>query len=384
MSSKKKTRIPVSEITRRQLWATSAGRCQLEGCNRLLTEYHRKQTYRNRGYVAHIYAAEPGGPRPHPTMKPEELNQFDNLMMLCDSCHKEVDIDAPEEYPATRLIAAKEQHIADVKRLTDHASAPRTQLLIFGARIGAFDPKISFRDASAAVLETHQPNDSSAIKIGITGFSTVEDHHDDYWPLVGKHLEKEFLTKVESLQAVGACDHFSVFAFAPQPLLVKLGTLIGSLKNVSCYQLSKEPSSWCWQASEPSACHTLTQTTKGDGPVVLNLSLSGLIAKNRIDTTLGPDCTIWTITHDRPHNDYLRSPAELADFRKIIRQAYSQIKLVHGEGTTINIFPFAPISTMVETGRTWNPKADLPLIIYDQNKKRDGFIKTITINPKNN
>ena len=384
MSSKKKTRLKPVTAVRRRLWATSAGRCQLEGCNSELSLDPFAKTYLNRGYIAHIYGAEENGPRSDHNLNPEQLREFENLMMLCNDCHIKVDRYQEADFPAARLFAAKAQHLADIKRLTDHASAPRTQLIIFQARVGSFDPEISFRDASTAVLGTHQPNDNSAIKIGITGFSTVEDHHDDYWPLVGKHLEKEFLTKVESLQAVGACDHFSVFAFAPQPLLIKLGTLIGSLKNVSCYQLSKEPSSWCWQAIEPSACHTLTQTIKGDGPVVLNLSLSGFISKDRIDATLGPDCTIWTITHDRPHNDYLRSPAELSDFRKIIRQAYSQIKLVHGEGTTINIFPFAPISTMVETGRTWNPKADLPLIIYDQNKKRNGFIKTITINPKNN
>lgn len=377
-----KTRKSISEITRRQLWATSAGRCQLEGCNRLLTQYHRKQTYRNRGYIAHIYAAEPGGPRPHPTLKPEELNQFDNLMMLCDSCHKEVDVDAPDEYPATRLIAAKEQHLADVRRLTDHASAPRTQLLVFGARIGSFDPPISFRDTSVAVLSTHQPNDSSAIKISVTGFSSVEDHHDEYWPLLSMHLEKEFLTKIESLQAVSPSDHYSVFAFAPQPLLIKLGTLIGGLKNVSCYQLSKEPTSWRWRSTDQTVSHSVRQTKKARGPVALNLSLSATITEERITATLGPDCAIWELTHDSPDNDYLRSPADLTDFRKTIRRAFSQIKLMHGENAVINVFPAAPVATMVETGRAWSPKADLPLIIYDQNKKRDGFIKTISINPK--
>jgi hypothetical protein len=383
MSSKKKTRLKPVTAVRRRLWTTSAGRCQLEGCNTELSLDPFAKTYLNRGYIAHIYGAEENGPRSDHDLNPEQLREFENLMMLCNDCHIKVDRYQEDDFSASRLIAAKAQHLADIKRLTNHASSPRTQLIVFRARIGSYDPEISFRDASVAVLDTHQPNDSSAIEIGITGFSTVEDDHDDYWPLVSKHLEKEFLIKVEALQAIGSCEHFSVFAFAPQPLLVKLGMLIGSLKNVSCYQLSKEPPSWRWQANQPVAHHTFTQTTKGTGPVVLNLSLSGLIPEKRIATTLGPDCSIWTITHDEPHNDYLRSPVELADFRKVIRKAYSQIKLVHGENATINIFPFAPVSTMVETGRTWNPKADLPLVIYDQNKKRDGFIKTITINPKN-
>ncbi|MGI9593154.1 MAG: hypothetical protein ACR2MH_01005, partial [Patiriisocius sp.] len=38
-----------------------------------------------------------------------------------------------------------------------------------------------------------------------------------------------------------------------------------------------------------------------------------------------------------------------------------------------------PNACAIETGRVWMPKVDLPLIIYDQNKNRDGFYKTITI-----
>lgn len=384
MSSNKKNRLPVSELVRRQLWATSAGRCQLEGCNRLLTEYHRKRTYRNRGYVAHIYAAEPGGPRPHPTMKPGELNQFDNLMMLCDSCHKEIDVDAPDKYSPDRLITAKAQHLAAIKRLTDHASAPSTQLLVYGSRIGSFDPPLSFRDISAAVLGTHQPNDSSAILINATGLSGCEDDDDLHWPLHVRNLEIDFHRKIESLQATGPPAHYSVFAFATQPLLIKFGTLLGSLRKVSCYQLSKEPDNWNWRYAEQTVHHTIKQTKPGKGPVVLKLSLSENITDERISAILGPDCVIWTLTHPTPNNDYLRSPADLADFRKTIRRAYSQIKQTHGESATINLFPAAPVSTMIETGRTWNPKADLPLVIYDQNRKRDGFIKTISINAKTN
>jgi hypothetical protein len=114
-------------------------------------------------------------------------------MMLCDSCHKEVDVDAPSEYPPERLIAAKIQHLAAVRRLTDHASAPSTQLLVYGSRIGSFDPPLSFRDTSAAVLGTHQPNDSSAIKINTSGFSGCEDDDDLYWPLLEKTLVTDLM-----------------------------------------------------------------------------------------------------------------------------------------------------------------------------------------------
>jgi hypothetical protein len=60
---------------------------------------------------------------------------------------------------------------------------------------------------------------------------------------------------------------------------------------------------------------------------------------------------------------------------------YNKIKAVHGQNTALHLFPVMPISLAIETGRVWMPKADMPLIIYDQNSANEskGFEKTITI-----
>ncbi|MBR4963853.1 MAG: SAVED domain-containing protein, partial [Alistipes sp.] len=54
------------------------------------------------------------------------------------------------------------------------------------------------------------------------------------------------------------------------------------------------------------------------------------------------------------------------------------IKTHHG-CRELHIFPAMPVSAAIEFGRVWMPKADMPLVIYDQNKERGGFYKTITI-----
>jgi len=35
----------------------------------------------------------------------------------------------------------------------------------------------------------------------------------------------------------------------------------------------------------------------------------------------------------------------------------------------------------VETGRVWMPKADLPMLIYDQNRAAGGFVQALSIVP---
>ena len=62
-----------------------------------------------------------------------------------------------------------------------------------------------------------------------------------------------------------------------------------------------------------------------------------------------------------------------------MRIAFDRIKAKHGQDAKLHIFPAMPVSAAIELGRVWMPKADLPMIIYDQNWKREGFFKTITI-----
>lgn len=56
-----------------------------------------------------------------------------------------------------------------------------------------------------------------------------------------------------------------------------------------------------------------------------------------------------------------------------MRELFNKIKLIHGEESVIHIFSATSISIAVELGRVWMPKTDLPLYLYDENKKIGGF-----------
>jgi hypothetical protein len=74
----------------------------------------------------------------------------------------------------------------------------------------------------------------------------------------------------------------------------------------------------------------------------------------------------------------MRRQDDLAIYKAHLRRLFDQIKAHHGEDATINMFPVLPVSAAVETGRTRMPKADLPLVIYDQ-KPGKGFEPIITV-----
>ena len=82
-----------------------------------------------------------------------------------------------------------------------------------------------------------------------------------------------------------------------------------------------------------------------------------------------------------PHNDIVRSVEDQIEFRRLLRKVFNRIKAVHGEAGTIHLFPVLPVSAAVDVGRVWMPKADLPLIVYDQNRQRGGFFEALQITP---
>jgi hypothetical protein len=293
-----------------------------------------------------------------------------------------IDREKPHEYPAERLRAIKKAHIEKIRSLTSYVNLPKSQIILFGAKICEHESPLSYSAASKALLPDYVPQDAQGIRLQIQGL-VITDDEEQYWKVQDQNLVRSFTAKVASLKGRTDIEHFSVFGLGPQPLLTRLGVLIGELQKVSCYQLSREPQTWCWRERVQTMQHSLVKSKLGQGSVALRFSLSAKISSDRIERVLGPDCAIWTVTHSNLNNDYLRSKEDLADFRKVTRQTLDEIKQLHGEAAVIHVFQAMPVSAAIELGRVWMPKADLPLILYDENKKNGGFHKTITITSNN-
>ena len=145
------------------------------------------------------------------------------------------------------------------------------------------------------------------------------------------------------------------------------------------FQKHREPDTWKWQNDEASLNLKLSQPSNYDGLPVLIIGLSATINPDRITTVLGDEVSIWHLSIENPHNDCIRSEQDLLCFRRSMRLLFDKIKSYHGY-KELHIFPAMPVAAAIELGRVWMPKADMTMIIYDQNKAQGGFYKTITIN----
>lgn len=382
----------VKEVTRhikhedqRDLWARAAGRCQFDGCNKIVYQSPVTKEAVNIGQQAHIYSFSEDGPRGWGIFKSnkENLNKVENLMLMCHACHVTIDKDKKgEKYSANILQKWKQQHEERIHIVTGIANTKKTHVVFYGANISEQLSPVLKDEAYTALFPDHYPVDDAPIRLSMV--CSHEDKSEEFWQSESKHLIKIFNTQIEPRIADNNPAHFSLFALAPMPLLIKLGALFTDKISVDVYQPIREPKTWRWQTAPDDFKFNVIPPASFDYPPALVMSLSAKIDHQRVKDILGENVTIWELSVDEVfcHNDFIKAPEQLSKFRESMRKLVAAIKEKHGIAK-LSVFPAIPVSCAVEMGRIRMPKADMPWVIYDQNLKAGKFIRALQIGETN-
>ena len=364
----------------RELWGRAAGRCQFRNCHRLLYKSPVTQERVNLAEKAHIYSFSEHGPRgwgPFATNR-KGLNDISNLMLVCHDCHEKIDQDLDgTRYPASLLIAWKREHEDRVRIVTGINPSRKSHVVLYGGKIGEESSPLQPDSAIAAMFPDWFPAEERPLTLSMR--AEHEDTEELFWESEAAHLRAKFERHIVPRINEANPNHFSVFAFANQPLLILLGALFTDKVPAELYQLHREPVGWRWQIRTESFPFRTVVPEQRDGIPALVISLSAHIDPQRITSILGQDAAIWELTVEEPHNDFLKSADQLAAFRETARKLMVEITRAHGHQTPLNIFPAMPVACAVELGRIRMPKADMPWIVFDQNNKVGRFIKTLEI-----
>ncbi len=369
---------PIPSKIKNQLLVKSAGRCQFRGCNQsLYMDIITKRDF-NKSYIAHIVGDKPTGPRGDVVQSPILANALSNLMLLCDGCHRRVDAENGKYYSVSELLAMKKEHEDRIENVTAIAPNMQSHIITYKANVGVFTPEMSYQTVSQFLPPNYYPAIADTIDLSLSN-SIQRDKDVAFWTTEVANLEAQFDRKLFQKFTKGEIQHLSVFAFAPIPLLIKLGTLINDIYKSNIHQKVRNPDTWNLDDDTTEMKYTIIAPEAKHKTVALNISLSATITNDRITQVLGDDCDVYTITIENPFNDYLKSKKHLEDFSISIRQLFNQIKAKYSSQTPIHIFPAMPIAKAIEFGRVWMPKADMPLYLYDENTANSGFEKVMEI-----
>ena len=93
----------VSTKTRQIIWGKGAGRCYF--CNTsIIGDLISGNEDANSGFIAHIVGEKPNGPRGDGVRSPLLVDDYRNLMLMCYTHHKLIDVDKVVDYPEPVLL----------------------------------------------------------------------------------------------------------------------------------------------------------------------------------------------------------------------------------------------------------------------------------------
>lgn len=367
----------VASYIRSMLWGRAAGRCEFRDCNLDLTRHPGTKESVNTAEVAHIIGFSEDGPRGEKDLSARLARDLDNLMLLCGTCHKTVDTNR-DKYPVALLREMKTEHEERIAVVGATSRGRRSHVVLFGARVGEHNSPLSFARVAPALSPDWYPADTSGIALGIPQ-SSERDSDEFFWNMQVRNIQRLIDSRIKAAVEAGTINHLSIFAIAPQPLLIVLGYLLSDLVPAEVYQLRREPPIWSWDRDSGEEFDFIVERPNDfDGPPALVIGTTDRIADNRVWSVL-PNAILWRITVSAPHSDVIRSRYHLRKFREVVRPLLDEIKNNHGMDKVIHIFPATAVSTAVELGRCIQPKVTPPIRIYDTLSPSRGFAPVLTL-----
>lgn len=361
------------------LYVKAGGHCEFDGCPRYLIEHHLTHTRGNFAQMAHVVAFSKKGPRGDVTDRPEDINNIDNLMLLCPTCHKLID-DKPEEHSREELEAFKNAHEERIFRLTGTAPDRQTTVVTFKSKIGGQAVKISQAEINDAIAPRYAAS-RSGVSIDI---SAIVDDGPDFYEVAVKKVTTDLARAVESAMQDEGTNHISLFALGPIALLILAGNKLGDKVPCDLYQRHRDTQDWAWKKDGEVVGYRFNRVRKGSDPtkVALVLSLSGTIDINNLPEDLKKDGTVYELTLNgiAPQPAFLRQKQDLNNFRDAYQRALREIGTKHGKIEYLHLFPAVPAPVAVACGRELMPKIDPILVVYDDDKRHGGFKKILEVN----
>ena len=364
----------------------SGGRCEKAGCNQILYESPITHEPLNEAQVAHIIPVSDKGPRGEFLHLIGNRDEIDNLMLLCPQCHKEIDTH-PDLYTVEDLKKMKQQHEERIRYLTSITSDRECLTVIYSSSIERDITGINMIEMQQALADIrhyssfdHQLNISTSIE-GIKDGEAMEEKA----LAMTRLFDRRVAPLIEQTKLP-----IAVFALAPIPLLIKLGTLFPTgtklMPFLKLRYSQQNEHFWKYEPNGNVACPFRFIRPKQIYPnnnVALTLETTDKIAESRIlEAFIEKSHTdIWKIQHQCPDYDLDSSESVLNHWMNMIMQAMNTIRGIYGQ-QVVHIFPAINNALAIMAGVARVSKTDPEWIIYDNIKTGDGkshFVKSLSI-----
>lgn len=376
----------VKPKTARKVHMASAWRCQFDGCGEDLSSHFATDESANYSYLAHIVASSVDGPRGDAVDSPRLADDPENIMLLCDKCHRLIDRVAPAVYTTEKLRAMRARNVADVKRLLAGLQYPPAEPIMLVGNITGQPHHYSKRNVEDAMLNAGlRPGRDEPEYFCFNSYIPHNPHSVSYWGCLFESLS----TDVPRLKALlngsargRARPHLAVFPIHSTSVLMLGGRLIGDTAGVTVFQFHRDKvagslgGQWAWpsDALAPSADKYRLETLKdstGETEACLLVSLTFDITPDRLAASCVDSGALQfptlKLTADRFGTDVIGHPKDLelfgAKLDEAIRRLQDQWKV-----RRIHIFVGAPAAACFRVGQKMQARNQAAYVCYETDR----------------
>lgn len=380
-SEKKGRRRKIPEPERFKLWVRAGGRCEI--CNRYLLEgqlAHRELTF---GEAAHIIGQRANERSPRgleDDLGPAERDYADNLMLVCDDEHDELDKPgSADAFGIEFLRELKRRHEDRVYHQTSMAPHLRTCPIRMIAELRGRTVELDRSQVAAAVMHgagrfpEFEFSSRNTIEIDLRGLPGEREAGPDYYRAATAKIDQVVDHKIADAVAQEHISHLSVFAFARLPLLIYLGTKLDDVVATDIYQRHRSTEAWKWPEPDATADFAVSvPEASDDDEAVLVINVSGTIQRDELPAEVDHLTLLKIAVKDQtPHPDVLSGPEALAAFEHAVRALLAEMEDRHKHVRRLHLFAAMPLSAGVTFGRVFDPDVHASLAIYD--RVSDGY-----------
>ena len=361
----------VSESTRIRIWAKAAGRCVL--CATYLLDgadsfWHAIPV----GQIAHIIGAGSGmnAPRGESDLDASARAFEENLLLLCYSCHKRIDDKVyRDKYTVDFLTQKKQLHERRVREVTDFAILRPTSVVTVSADIRGTAAPVSLSQVAEALRPEGYTGLGDDTRNGAFTLH-LPGNSNDGWAWDAHRTELDRLTaRVAEAVTAGDIETISVFALAPIPSLVYLGSKLDDKTETRLFRRKRvdDVTAWAWddgiqtpkfdvtRISSPTPANETTVIVELTSPVKESRLPSGLTSLPHFK--ISP-------TGQKPHPELISTRAALEEFGRAWREALARIENDFPDVRMLHLIASVPAPAAIAMGRYRMRTAQPRMVVY--------------------
>ncbi|MGW3896634.1 SAVED domain-containing protein [Micromonospora profundi] len=372
----------IKDTVRLAVWARAAGCCVM--CSTMLLGSRSYLHSVLVGELAHNVGATATAGSPRGLVQDiADREAEENLLLLCHACHRLVDNEDHAPYFTTeRLQALKKEHEGRVRVAATSGGMRRTGALRVGGLVRGVTALASQRQTADALLaDGYLGLVDSRWQGDFLCKIAGDPNRPTYWRAAQEEIDAT-LGLVEQSVASGDVEHLSIFAIAPIPLLVYLGSRLDDKTDTRLYQKQRDgDQGWRWDATA-SIRDFSTTATVGATPAteaVLAVSLTAEIQQTKLpDTLQGLPYFEIRPRADRfgpglfSHSDTLRN------FADRWRTQLAEVEKTCPAATRWHLVAAAPLTAAIEMGRALMRGAQPPTEVYE--RQNGTYVPVVRVN----